>query len=174
MSTPNKLARPRLQGRGPIALVGVLAIIMGLAPAAPANQPASAAQGSRGSQGTRVFVEANDSWESSGGIVGNRDGLGGAMTGGARPQRTEVLKALQKLPECAGVSATLVREKADFTLVLEHDGGRMFFEKDNRIAIFNPDGDLIHTGARATLHAAVKDACQVIQKQARGSAAQGQ
>lgn len=112
---------------------------------------------------TRVFVEANESWETAGGILGNRDGLGGGTRGGARPQRAEVMKALRKLPECAGFGVTLVRDKADFTLLLDYDGGKMFFEKDSKVALFDPTGDLIHTESRTTVNAAVRGACLAMQ-----------
>lgn len=75
------------------------------------------------------------------------------------------MKSFQKLPECAGFGITLVRDKADFTLLLEYDGGKLFFEKDSRVALFDATGNLIHNESRTTVNAAVRGACLAMQAQ---------
>lgn len=144
-----------------LALMSLVAPLLALA--GTAARAGSAPEGDGDPKLTRVFVEANESWESAGGILGNPDGLGGGTRGGARPQRAEVMKAFRKLPECAAFGVTLVRDKANFTLLLDYDGGKLFFEKDSKVALFDPNGDLIHTESRTTVKAAVRGACLAIQ-----------
>ncbi len=76
------------------------------------------------------------------------------------------MKTLQALPECAGIGVTIFRDKADYMLLLEHDGGKIFFERDSKVALFDDDGELIHAESRMTVKAALKGACLVIQERA--------
>jgi hypothetical protein len=109
----------------------------------------------------RVFVTDSDSWQMSGGFAGaSSDGSGGvagSSSGGARPQTAEIMKTLGE--RCPGVIVTINREKADYILILEHEGGKEFFLRDNKVALFKKDGDMILSNSTRSLGNAVKDVC---------------
>ena len=56
------------------------------------------------------------------------------------------------------------REKADYVVVLEHDGGKTYIRRDNKFAVFNKGGDAIRSGSTRSLGNAVKDACEALTK----------
>ena len=108
----------------------------------------------------RVYVSDSQSWQTSGGFGGNRDGFGGASSGGARPQTAEIIKTFnEKCPSCI---VTANKDKADYAVILEHEGGKEPFSRDNKFALFNRDGDVIKSGSTRSLGNAVKEACRVI------------
>ena len=111
---------------------------------------------------TRVFVTDTESWEISGGFGAGANGGGGGASGGARPQRVEVIKTFSK--KCPEVTITINREKADYIVVLDHEGGKGLIRKDHKVAVFNPDGDLIHSASTRSLGNAVKGACKMIRQ----------
>jgi len=110
----------------------------------------------------RVFVTDSQSWQMSGGFGGNSDGFGGGMSGGARPQTAEIIKTFGE--KCKDCIVTIKKEKADYIVILEHEGGKGFVRKDNKFAIFNGDGDAIRSGSTRSLGNSVKDACDALQK----------
>jgi len=114
-------------------------------------------------QKTRVFVGDSDSWEVSGGIGGTSNGVGGAASGGARPQTVEVMKTFAK--RCPDVTITLNKEKANYVVLLQHEGGKDPISRDNKFAVFNAGGDMIAAGSTRSLGNAVKDACNAIGKE---------
>ena len=65
----------------------------------------------------------------------------------------------EKCPNC---TVTGNREKADYVVILEHEGGKEPFSRDNKFALFNKDGDVIKSGSTRSLGNAVKEACRVI------------
>lgn len=112
----------------------------------------------------RVFISDSDSWETrgqaAGGTAGGNGGLWGNSQGGARPQTAEIMKTFSE--RCPGVTVTINREKADFVVLLEHEGGKDLVRRDNKFVVFNKDGDMIQSGSTRSLGNAVKDACAVI------------
>lgn len=108
----------------------------------------------------RVFVTDSTSWEVSGGVLADEDGVVGGRSGGARPQTAEVMKTFRE--RCPSVTVTRYEDTADYVVVLEHEGGKRFFRRDNKVAVFNREGDMIHAGSTRILGNAVKDACQAI------------
>ena len=58
----------------------------------------------------RVFVTDSHSWQISGGFAGTGDIAVGSQTGGARPQKAEILKTFRE--RCPQVTPTINREKA--------------------------------------------------------------
>jgi hypothetical protein len=64
---------------------------------------------------------------------------------------------------CPGVTITLTRDTADYIVLLEHEGGKDPFSRDNKFAVFGTEGDMIAAGSTRSLGNAVKDACQAIQ-----------
>jgi len=112
----------------------------------------------------RVFVADSQSWEVSGGAGGSSDGLAGGVRGGARPQTAEIIKTFNE--RCPDVLVTMKQEKADYVVVLQHEGGKELVRKDNKYAVFNRDGDAVKSGSTRSLGNAVKDSCLAILKDA--------
>ncbi len=110
----------------------------------------------------RVFILDSQSWEVSGGIGVSRDGGGGGASGGARPQTAEIMKTFAD--RCPSCTVTIDKSKADYSVRLDHEGGKMTILRDNKVAVFNRDGDMIYSASTRTLGNAVKDACAAIEK----------
>ncbi len=113
-------------------------------------------------QNPRVFITDSESWEISGGGGGSSAGFGGATRGGARPQTAEIIKTFGE--RCPNVTINNRQEKADYVVVLDHEGGKGVLRRDNKVAVFNSDGDSIFSHSTASLGNAVKDACEAITK----------
>lgn len=89
----------------------------------------------------RVFVTDSKSWEISGGVGGSQDAFGGASKGGARPQTAEIIKTFGE--RCPAVIVNNKQEKADYVILLDHEGGKDMISHDNKVVVFNKDGDAI-------------------------------
>jgi len=119
----------------------------------------------------RVFISESQSWSSTGGgPVGGGVivGVGGIITarprgrGGARPQTAEIIKTFNE--RCASCVVTMNKEKADYVVILDHEGGKGFIRRDNKFVIFNKDGDAIRSGSTRSLGNAVKETCDALTK----------
>ena len=103
-------------------------------------------------------------WSSRGGSSagGNRNGWGASswISGGARPQTTEIIKTLNQ--RCPQITVTNNLQKAAFVLTLDHEGGKGLVSRRNKVAVFNRDGDDIFSVSTRELGNAVKDACQAM------------
>src|SRR6266513_1072832 len=108
----------------------------------------------------RVFATDSKSWEISGGVGGTQDGFGGASKGGARPQTAEIIKTFSE--RCPAVIVNKKQEKADYVVLLDHEGGKELISRDNKVVVFNKDGDSIVSRSTRILGNAVKDACAAI------------
>ena|SRR5437867_2766249 len=108
----------------------------------------------------RVFITDSKSWEISGGVGGTQDGFGGASKGGARPQTAEIIKTFGE--RCPTVIVNNKQEKADYVVLLDHEGGKELISRDNKVVVFNKDGDSIVSRSTRILGNAVKDACATI------------
>src|SRR2546425_13268288 len=73
----------------------------------------------------RLFVTDSTSWEATRG-------------GGARPQTAEIIKTFGE--RCPQVVVNNQKEKADFVVVFDHEGGKGVARKRNKLAVFNKDG----------------------------------
>ena len=115
----------------------------------------------------RVYITDSDSWESSGGFGGGglngASGIAGGSSGGARPQTAEIMKTFGS--RCPDVTVTINRERADYIVILQHEGGKEFFSRDNKLALFDKEGDMIQSNSTRKLGNAVKDACSRIASQ---------
>ena len=116
----------------------------------------SASAQSKNEGRARVFVPVSDSWSIGGELAIFDEGGVGEVSGGARPQTAEIVKTLHE--RCPKLIVTRKVERADYILVLQHEGGK-FVRKDNKYAVFNADGDAIESGSTRSLGNAVKDAC---------------
>jgi hypothetical protein len=135
--------------------------------AAQKRAPEQAGQAAQ--EKTRVYVTDSQSWESIGGwgLSGQRNadgsgsvGGGGYTAGGARPQTAEIIKSFNQ--RCPQVTITNNVQKADFAVLLDHEGGKGYLQHRNKIAVFNRDGDAIFSDSTRELGNSVKDACQAI------------
>ncbi len=146
------------------AMVYALCLLFGSAVAATlasrAGEPSPHPQRQDGKR--RVFVTDSQSWSISGGFGGSGGGFGGGAKGGARPQTAEIIKTFTK--KCKGVTVTMNQEMADFVVLLDHEGGKGFARKDNKIAVFDKIGDAILSKSTRSLGNAVDDACKAIMK----------
>jgi hypothetical protein len=127
---------------------------------APAPAPAVAASDGK----TRVFVTDSQSWETRGGgsAGGNKNGWGGSswQAGGARPQTAEIIKTLNQ--RCPEITVPNNPDRADFALILDHEGGKGALAHRNKVAVFNHDGDVIYSNSTRELGNSVKDACHAM------------
>jgi len=108
----------------------------------------------------RVYVTDSKSWELSGGTGGSADGFGGAARGGDRPQTAEIIKTFGE--RCPAVIINNKQEKADYVVLLDHEGGKDPISRDNKVVVFNKDGDSIMSHSTRALGNAVKDVCGAI------------
>jgi PEGA domain-containing protein len=124
--------------------------------------PAAAQTSSSDPQKARVFITDSQSWQMVGNSGGSSDGFGGHSSGGARPQTAEIIKTFgQRCPE---VVVNNKQDKADYVVVLDHEGGKSILAHDNKVAVFNGDGDAIVSHSTRSLGTSVKDACEAISK----------
>jgi hypothetical protein len=110
----------------------------------------------------RVFITDSKSWEIAGGGGGSSAGFGGATRGGARPQTAEIIKTFGE--RCPQVIVNNKQEMADYVVLLDHEGGKGFLRKDNKVAVFNKSGDSIVSHSTRSLGGSVEDACAAIVK----------
>ena len=113
-------------------------------------------------QTPRVFITDSKSWEISGGGGGTSGGFGGGVHGGARPQTAEIIKTFGE--RCPKVTVNNKVDKADYVVVLDHEGGKGLIRRDNKVAVFNSDGDSVMSHSTRSLGNAVQDACAAITK----------
>jgi hypothetical protein len=111
-------------------------------------------------QRPRVFITDSQSWE----VVGSAAGSGGTFAsrtqGGARPQTAEIIKTFGE--RCQQVIVNNKQEKADYVVVLDHEGGKGYLLRRNKIAVFNKNGDAIVSRSTRSLGNSVQDGCNAI------------
>src|SRR5215813_5917826 len=95
-----------------------------------------------------------------GAVGGNADGFGGAGKGGDRPQTAEIIKTFGE--RCPAVIINNKQENANYVVLLDHEGGKELISRDNKVVVFNKDGDSIMSRSTRILGNAVKDACAAI------------
>jgi len=115
------------------------------------------------SQKARAFVTDSESWSVAGGSGGSRGSYGGAMAGGARPQTAEIIKTFgQRCPE---VVINNIQTKADYIVLLDHEGGKGALRHKNKVAVFaRISGDSIVSKSTLSLGGSVQEACGAILK----------
>ncbi len=112
-----------------------------------------------------IYVSDSDSWSMTGGFAGGGSGAAGVSTGGARPQTAEIIKTFGE--RCSDLQATMEKEKADYFVILDHEGGKGALRVDNKVVVFDSTGTSIYSGSTRMLGNAVKDACNEIRKRER-------
>ena len=124
--------------------------------------PAAAQTSTSDAQKARVFITDSQSWQVTGNSGGSKDGFAGHTSGGARPQTAEIIKTFGE--RCSQVVVNNKQDKADYVVVLDHEGGKSILAHDNKVAVFNSDGDAIVSHSTRSLGTSVKDACEAIEK----------
>src|SRR6476660_1303432 len=134
-------------------LVNSLVILLLLIPSVAQTATAAAPK-------PRVFISDSQSWETSGNAGGANGTFAAHSAGGARPQTAEIVKTFGE--RCPDVIVNNKSDKADYVVLLDHEGGKGLAKRDNKMAVFNKDGDSIVSHSTRSLGNAVKDACDAI------------
>jgi hypothetical protein len=111
-------------------------------------------------QRPRVFITDSQSWETRGAAGGSGGTFAASTSGGARPQTAEIIKTFGE--RCPAVVVNNKQEKADYVVVLDHEGGKGYLQHRNKIAVFNKDGDAIVSRSTRSLGNSVQDGCNAI------------
>ena len=98
----------------------------------------------------------------TGGFAGGGSGAAGVSTGGARPQTAEIIKTFRE--RCPDLEATMEKEKADYFVILDHEGGKGWIRRDNKVVVFDSSGTSVLSGSTRSLGNAVQDACEEIRR----------
>src|SRR5713226_4339057 len=120
------------------------------------NMPCVAAEETK----PRIFITDSTSWEVIGAAGGSNGVFASSISGGARPQTAEIVKTFGE--RCQQVLVNNKVEKADYVVVLDHEGGKGYLRKRNKIAVFNKEGDAIVSRSTRSLGNSVQDACGAI------------
>ena len=134
-------------------LLNSLSILLLLIPSAAQTATASG-------QKARVFISDSQSWEMSGTAGGSSGAFAAHSSGGARPQTAEIIKTFGE--RCPNVIINNKPDKSDYVVLLDHEGGKGLVKRDNKMAVFNKDGDSIVSHSTRSLGNAVKGACDAI------------
>lgn len=118
--------------------------------------------GVRAAEKPRVFITDSKSWEMSGNAGGTAGSFGAHSSGGARPQTAEIIKTFGE--RCPNVIVNNKQEKADYIVVLDHEGGKGLILHDNKVAVFNRSGDALFSRSTRSLGNSVKDSCDAVTK----------
>jgi hypothetical protein len=110
----------------------------------------------------RIYVSDSQSWEMSGGWGAANGAGGGHESGGARPQTAEIIKTFNQ--RCPEYTITNNKDRANYAVILDHEGGKGALHRRNKTAVFNHDGDVIFSDSTRELGNSVKDACAAISK----------
>jgi hypothetical protein len=149
-----------------IARLSVVAIAFGLALAAVGfGQSAKSDPHANGGPASRrpvIYVLPNALMSPGPGC--NSQVVVGSAHNGREPQVAKIYQELQHNKNCQDFSENMIKDKADYFLLLQHGGGR-----GNRWAVSNKDGDVIASGQSFTLGRSVTDACSAIAKDSKSS-----
>jgi hypothetical protein len=117
----------------------------------------------------RVFISDSQSWQIAGNAGGSNGTWASSTRGGARPQTAEIIKTFGD--RCPQVVVNNKQDKADYVILLDHEGGKSILAHDNKVAVFNSDGDSVVSHSTRSLGNSVKDACEAITKDWPGRSA---
>ncbi len=82
---------------------------------------------------------------------------------GKEPQVAKTYQELQHRKECQPFGENMLRQNADYLLLMQHGGGI-----GNRWAVSGKNGEVIASGQSVTVGGSVKDACLAIAKDWQG------
>src|SRR5580700_7540138 len=116
-----------------------------------------------GPEKARIFVTDSQSWSVAGQGGGTGGSYGSSMAGGARPQTAEIIKTFGE--RCPQVMVNNIQTKADYIVLLDHEGGKGALRHKNKVAVFaRVSGDSIVSKSTLSLGGSVQDACEAIMK----------
>lgn len=140
-------------------LIAVLAVVIQLC-AFSSGQTRAVEQSSH-----RAIIYVMPNAVSNSGPGDNSQVIVDSSHNGKEPQVAKIYQELQRRKECQAFSENMIKEKADYFLLLQHGGG-----KGNRWAVSNKNGDVIASGDSVMLGNSVRDACLAIGKDWQGHA----
>jgi hypothetical protein len=115
------------------------------------------------SEKARVFITDSQSWSIAGQSGGGGGAFAGTMAGGARPQTAEIIKTFGQ--RCSEVTVNNIQTKADYIVLLDHEGGKGVLRHKNKVAVFaRVSGDSVVSKSTLSLGGSVQDACEAILK----------
>jgi hypothetical protein len=128
-----------------------------LAQTAPSNAPQEGPPAER----PRVFITDSQSWEVSGHAGGSGGAFGAESHGGARPQTAEIIKTFGE--KCTGTVINNLQAKANYIVLLDHEGGKGVLRHRNKVAVFEAQsGDAVVSKSTMSLGGSVDEACKGI------------
>ncbi len=111
----------------------------------------------------RVFITDSHSWEVRSGAGGTDGTFGAGGAGGARPQTAEIVKTFGE--RCPSVVTNNIQAKANYIVVLDHEGGKGWLAHKNKVAVFDAvSGDSVISKSTLSLGGSVEEACNGIAK----------
>jgi hypothetical protein len=85
------------------------------------------------------------------------------MAGGARPQTAEIIKTFGE--RCTEVKINNKQDRANYIVVLDHEGGKGVLRHRNKVAVFDKvSGDSIVSKSTLSLGGSVQEACEAIKR----------
>jgi hypothetical protein len=139
-------------------LVHASLMMFALSCAALAQSASSTAVSAAPTEKPRVFISDSQSWSVAGGSGGSGGSHGGSFAGGARPQTAEIIKTFGE--RCPEVLVNNIQTKADYIVLLDHEGGKGALRHKNKVAVFaRVSGDSIVSKSTLSLGGSVQDAC---------------
>jgi len=121
-----------------------------------------------GSSARRAVIYVMPNALASPGQGDNSQVLVDSSHNGKEPQVAKVYQELQHNKQCQSFVENMVKEKADYFLLLQHGGG-----VGNRWAVSNKSGDVIASGQAFTVGKSVTNACTAIARDWNSAAAAG-
>jgi hypothetical protein len=111
----------------------------------------------------RVFITDSQSWETRGNAGGANGAFAAHSAGGARPQTAEIIKTFGE--KCPTVMVNNIQAKANYIVVLDHEGGKGYLQHKNKVAVFDAQsGDSVVSKSTLSLGGSVDEACRGIAK----------
>lgn len=141
-------------------VIAVAAVIGGAALAQSTGQKSEAYDDPTAA---RVFITDSSSWEVSGQSGGFGGAFGSRTSGGSRPQTAEIIKTFRE--RCPNVAINNIQTKADYIVLLDHEGGKGMLRHKNKVAVFvRVSGDSIISKSTLSLGGSVQEACDSIDR----------
>ncbi len=143
--------------------IGLAVVVSLLSCVALAQSAQSTSSDAAPVEHARVFITDSQSWEVQGSGGGNWGAFGSESHGGARPQTAEIIKTFGE--RCPDVVTNNIQQKADYVVVLDHEGGKQWGMHRNKVAVFTRvTGDSIVSKSTLSLGGSVQEACGAIKK----------
>ncbi len=137
----------------------------------PAQNPGASTQNAGSGQAPnadpaekpRVFITDSQSWSMQGAAGGAHGIFGGESHGGARPQTAEIIKSFGQ--RCRQVIVNDRQDRADYIVVLDHEGGKGLLRHKDKVAVFERlSGDVVISHSTLSVGGSVEDACKGIER----------